>query len=170
MSPLKFIRNVIAALTAATDPKELAGAAALGMMIAFIPKGNLLAQLLILLTFLLNVNTTMAAFSTGIFLLVTPLTDRLADPIGYLLLVRLAGLKPFWTWAYNLPLLPWTAFNNTLVLGNFLLALALFIPVFFIAKAVVIWYQTQVHERVLKWKVVQAIKASSFARRLYSLK
>lgn len=169
MSPLKFLRNVLLALTGQTAPTELAGAVALGMMIALIPKGNLIAQTLILLAFLLSVNTALAGASTLVFWTLTPLTDRLADPIGYALLVRAEGLKPFWTWLYNLPLLPWTAFNNTLVLGSFVLALLLYIPVYLAAKRGVAWYQATLKETVMKWKIVQLIKASSWFQWLYGM-
>ena len=167
MSPLKFLRNVLEALTGATHPGELAGAAAMGMMIALIPKGNLLAQSLILITFLLNVNAAMAGVSAAVFLLITPLTDRIADPIGYALLVKAEGLRPFWTWLYNRPLLPWTAFNNTLVLGSFILGLLLFLPVYVAAKRFVVWYQAVLHQKIMKWKIVQIIKASSFFQWIY---
>jgi uncharacterized protein (TIGR03546 family) len=167
MSPLKFLKNTLLAVTGQTAPGELAGGVALGMMIALIPKGNLLAQGLILLAFLTGVNTALAGVSAVVFLALTPLTDRIADRIGYALLVQAEGLRPFWTWLYNRPLLPWTAFNNTLVLGSFLLGLALLVPVYFAAKAGVGWYQARLNDTVMKWKVVQLIKASSFFNWLY---
>jgi len=167
MTPMKFVRNVLVALTGQTAPSELAGAVAMGMLIALIPKGNLLAHLLVLSLFLMRVNFALAAASTALFLLVTPLTDRLADALGYLLLVRAETLKPLWTWLYNRPLLPWTGFNNTLVLGNLVLGLALYVPLYLLVKKGIALYQARLKDTVLKWKVVQMVKTSYLLRWLF---
>lgn len=162
MSPLSFLKNVVLAVTGDTEPHEMAAAVALGMMIALVPKGNLIAQVLILLAFLLDVNTALTGLAAIVLWAVTPLSDLVADRIGYALLVQAHGLKPLWTWLYNMPLAPWTAFNNTLVLGSFVLGLFLYIPVYFAAKRGLAWYQVHVQPHVLKWKVVQALKASGW--------
>lgn len=167
MNPLKLVRNVLLALTGQTKPTELAGAVALGMMIAIIPKGNLIAQSLILLAFLLGINTALALAVAALFLLATPLTDRLADPIGYALLVKAEALRPAWTWLYNRPLLPWTAFNNTVVLGSTVLALLLYMPVYLAAKKLIEAYRERVVAVVSKWRVVQLVKASYWFRALF---
>ena len=163
---IKFIRNILVALTGQTAPSQLAGAVAVGMMIALLPKGNLLAQLLVVSLFLLKVNLPLAAVGIAVFSLLTPLTDRLADPLGYALLTA-GGLRPFWTWLYNRPLLPWTSFNNTLVLGNLVLGIILYLPVYLGAKQAVAWYQARLRATVMKWKVVRAFRASAFIRWLH---
>lgn len=163
---MTFIRSVITALTGRAAPSQLAAAVAMGMLLALLPKGNLIAQSLIVLIFLLKVNVPLAAVSTAVFMLLTPLTDRLADPIGYGLLTA-GGLRPLWTWLYNRPALPWTAFNNTLVLGNLTLGLILYIPTYLAAKRGVAWYQARLRETIMRWKIVQVIKASAFIRWLY---
>ena len=166
MSPLKFLRNVIVALTGQTAPSELAGAVAMGMLIAFVPKANLIAQILFLLLILMKVNFALAAASTAVFLPLTPLTDRIADKIGYALLTQ-DGLQGLWTALYNQPIVPWTNFNNTLVIGNLVLGLLLYIPMYLLAKRGVAWYQATLSEKVLKWKIVKAVKASYIFRLLY---
>lgn len=166
MSPIKFLRNVLVALTGQTAPSELAGAVAMGMVLALIPKANLIAQVLVLLLFLMKVNFALAAASTALLLPLTPLTDRLADRIGWALLTN-GGLQGLWTALYNKPLMPWTSFNETLVLGNLVLGLLLYVPVYLLAKRGVAWYQARLKDTVMKWKVVQAMKASSVVRWLY---
>lgn len=163
---ITFIRSVIVALTGRAAPSQLATAAAMGMCLALLPKGNLVAQLLIILIFLMKVNVPLAAVSTAVFMLLTPLTDRLADPIGYALLTA-DGLRPLWTWLYNRPLLPWTAFNNTLVMGNLIVGLVLYVPTYHLAKRGVAWYQARLRQTVMKWKIVQVVKASAFFRWIY---
>ena len=166
MNPFKLLRGALAALAGRTEPRELAAAVALGMSLALIPKANLLAQLLLALLFILKINTGLALASSAAFLLATPLTDPLADAIGYLLLVKAGWLTPFWTRLYDLPVVPWTSFNNTLVLGNAVLAALLFIPVYLAARAGITRYQEQIRRAVGRWKIVQALRASAFLRRL----
>jgi uncharacterized protein (TIGR03546 family) len=55
------------------------------------------------------------------------------DPVAHrcgLLLLRAAPLQSVWTLLYNTPLVPWTHFNNTVVLGNFGFGLLLFYPTY----------------------------------------
>jgi uncharacterized protein (TIGR03546 family) len=90
--------------------------------------------------------------------------DPLSDKIGYFLLVKVTALKSFWTALYNMPIIPYTRFNNTVVLGSLVLALLFQIPVFLVARKLVTHYRVLIKERVQKWKVVQALKATSFFR------
>ncbi|MBC7659331.1 MAG: hypothetical protein H7249_06445 [Chitinophagaceae bacterium] len=58
---------------------------------------------------------------TGAFLL-----DPLMNEMG-LFLLRFPGLNHFWTEMAKAPIIPWTQFNNSMVLGSFLLGI-LMIP------------------------------------------
>lgn len=84
--------------------------------------------------------------------------------IGFHFLVKTPGLKEFWTKLYNTPIVPYTKYNNTIVLGSFVIGVLLLIPIYFLAKAFVRKYRTTWMERMMKFKVVQIIKASAFYR------
>ena len=65
-------------------------------------------------------------------------------PVGFLLdpvfhrigasLLQAPSLRPLWTAMYNTPLVPYTNFNNTVVLGSFVGWLVLAVPIFFGAQ------------------------------------
>ena len=60
------------------------------------------------------------------------------------LLLSSSLLRPLWTYLSDLPLMPWTNFHNSLVLGNVLLGLLLAYPVYRVAF--------MVFSRVKSWR------------------
>jgi uncharacterized protein (TIGR03546 family) len=130
---LKPVRLVIKAFTSNDSPAQLAAGFALGMMIGLMPKGNLAAGVLSVLLLATRVNLGAAAAAAGAFSWLGMWTDPFAQFIGLSLLTA-PSLRATWTSLYNLPLVPWTHFNNTLVLGNLLLAGCLFYPVYHLGK------------------------------------
>jgi uncharacterized protein (TIGR03546 family) len=73
-------------------------------------------------------------------------------------------LKEFWTSLYNAPVAPLTNFNNTVVMGSFLCAIVLAVPVYFGMKILVIQYRKHLYSKVEKWKIYKIIKQSSLVR------
>ena len=60
---------------------------------------------------------------------VAPLCDPLTHRIGELVLTN-TTLMPLWRLLTRLPMMAWTSFNNTVVMGSFWLGLALMAPVY----------------------------------------
>lgn len=56
------------------------------------------------------------------------LIDRVAHVLGYFVLVQVPFLQPLWTALYNLPLMAFSGFNNTIVMGNTVIGLLLIVP------------------------------------------
>jgi hypothetical protein len=50
-------------------------------------------------------------------------------------LLRHESLQPAWAFLFRLPLVPWTSFNNTVVLGSFTLGLTMFLPTYVFSHA-----------------------------------
>lgn len=159
MIALKLLLKFIRILNKEASPKAIAGGLALGMIIGFTPKGSLHNVVVLALILMLNVNAASAFFAAAACALVAYLADPLFNKIGYALLTA-GPLQGLWTTLYNTPLVPWTRFNNTLVLGSLAFALAFFWPCYFLCAAGVRQYRTQVLTVVQKWKIVQALKAS----------
>ncbi|MBL8024133.1 MAG: TIGR03546 family protein [Elusimicrobia bacterium] len=155
----KILFSFIRALNEKASPHALAGGFALGAIIGLTPKGSLHNVLVLFLIFLLPVNKSASLVSAILFALFSYLFDPFFNRVGELLLTRPA-LEGLWTTLYNLPILPWTRFNNTLVLGSLMVSLILFIPLF---KGAV-WGVTRYREKVMamasKWKLVQIVKVS----------
>ena len=128
---IKYLQGLLKALNDNTSPSELAAGFALGAMLGLIPKFNLLALLIWLVLLLLQVNISMSVAATVIFSILGSLTDPLAERLGFFLLSGVPFLRPLWIGLYNTPIIPFSNFNNTLVMGNFVLGLLLWLPIFF---------------------------------------
>src|SRR5690606_34811882 len=123
------LRHFFGFLFTHESPRQIAMGFALGVVLGLIPKGNLLAVFMATLLLSLRVNKSAGMLSAVLVSFGAYLCDPLADRIGSALLLSPA-LKPLWTWLYNLPVVPWTDFNNTVVLGSFVLGWMLVYPVY----------------------------------------
>ena len=101
------------------------------MMLGLMPKGNLIALVLAILLLGTQVNLVAGALGTALFSWIGLGTDAWANSIG-LWLLQHPAMQNHWARFYDLPLAPWTNFNNTLVLGNLLLGLAFALPLYWV--------------------------------------
>ena len=164
MLALKFILKFINVLNKDASPNAIAAGLALGMVLGLTPKFGLLGLVLLVLVLMLAVNFSAALLSTAAFTVFAWAGDPLFNKIGYALLTA-PSLKGLWTAFYNTPAVPWTRFNNTLVLGSLAAGLSLLVPAFFAFRWGVVKYREKILTAVQKWKITQMLKAS----RLYSL-
>lgn len=159
MNPLGLLRQFIQGLTTETEPSQIAAGVAFGFLIGLLPKATLTVQLLLVLVMALRVNFPIALLFVALTTLVNPLLDKLTDPIGYALLT-LPSLAPLWTNLYNMPVMPWTGFNNTVLLGGLIFGLAMFAPVYFAARRGAVVYNARFKARVMDSKIVKGLKRS----------
>ena len=162
MTPLGILRKLLKGLTQNTSPSEIAAGFAVGAVIGLVPKANLSAQLLLILLMLLKTNVPVGLAAAALFTPLSALSDPLAGSAGYALLAAPA-LQGFWTTLYNMPVLPWTGFNNTLVLGNLLLGAALFAPLFLLARKAARYYQEHLSEKVRNSRLAGLLRKSWIA-------
>ena len=130
--PLRSLRDT---LEFGDTPRQIALGIALGMVIGLVPKGNLMCVLLCLGALSIRVNLGATMISAVAFSLLSPMADALTHRIG-LKLLTWDMLRPAFDMMYDLPLVPWTAFNNTVVLGSFALGTMMFLPTYWISKRV----------------------------------
>jgi len=128
----------------------------LGMMLGLIPFATL--HWLVLFGALLILRSNfLAAFLSFIFFwavsfsLATPL-----ESLGFWALSSHKALLPLWTRAYHAPLIPFTAFNHSTVMGGSLVATLLFLPVLLISKNLVHRWREPVHAYWLSTRVQRA--------------
>lgn len=157
MNPLRLLKNVLASLHGGEDPRHLAAGFALGAALGLIPKENLFAVAFFLLFFALRLNKGMTLLAAAFFTPIGYALDGAAHSIG-LVLLQAPALRGVWTALYDLPILPLTRFNNTVVLGNLAIGLALFVPLYFFFLRFVAWYKTNLAAKVERLKVVQWVK------------
>jgi len=157
---IKQLINFIKLLHSETGTNQLAMGLALGLVIGFSPLLSLqgLALVLILLLFRIQMG---AAFLSGFFFtFVAFLLDPVCDLLGRAILEN-PGLRPTFVQLYNMPLVPLTRFNNSIIMGSGVLSLILVIPFFFIFKKGVIKYRLTVVEKVKDTKAWKAFKATA---------
>ncbi len=157
---LTYIKKLIKALNDNVSPNELAAGFVLGAIVGLIPKFNLLTILLYCVIVLLQVNISMALAATVIFAILGGLIDPISELLGFWLLSEVKPLQGLWTTLYNAPVIPFTAFNNTLVLCNFVMGLLLAVPLFLGFHRFVVVYRERYKEQLMQWPVMKAITAS----------
>ena len=164
---VKWAGKILAALNSEVSPKQIAAGFALGVWIGLLPAG-LLSFALLLLAFVVNVNLALLLATAAILKIVGIIFDPLANLVGYALLVNASFLEGLWTSLYNTPIIPYTKFNNTVVLGSFVIGFLLLVPMYFLGQWGVVAYRQRWRERIVKMKVVQVFKASMLYR-FYSM-
>jgi uncharacterized protein (TIGR03546 family) len=163
-----WIARIIASLNANQRPGEIAAGAAMGLLLALVPTGNLLWVALFVLTAFLKLNLGIELLVLVVLRPFAPLADPLLHQVGSAILTG-AGLEGFFTTLYNLPLVPFTRFNNTVVMGALAAGLALWIPVFLLARVLVRVYRKHIHPRLAESRIVKAIQRIPIVSRVLAV-
>jgi uncharacterized protein (TIGR03546 family) len=156
---LKLIQSLIKTLHSAGTPGQVAAGMALGSALGLTPVLSLHNLAIFSLLVLLNVSFGGGMLGWMLFVPVGFLLDPVFDKVGLSLLTA-PSLRPLWTDWTNTPLLPYTDFNNTIVLGSFVGWLVLAVPIFFAARYGVAKYRATIGERVRQSKAYKALTAS----------
>ena len=130
---LKLIQQLVKALNSDGTPGQVAAGIALGAVFGLTPLMNLHNLVLFGLALILNVSMPGVFLGWTVFVPVGFALDPLFDAVGSRLLLA-PGLQGLWTTLYNAPVVPFTNFNNTVVLGSFVVWLVAFVPLFFLAR------------------------------------
>ncbi len=116
---------------------------------------------MVFLILVIKVNLTAAILSMFAFDLIGYGVDPLSDWVGHAILTSTA-LRPLWIEAYNAAIVPFTRFNNTIVMGSFAISLILLYPVFHFTGYGVERYRADLAAKFQQWKIVKAVKMSRF--------
>ena len=158
-SLLKLIQSLVGALHSEGTPGQLAAGIVLGSFLGLTPLINVHNAVIFALLVLLNVSFAGGMLGWALFVPIGFLLDPLFDWIGHGLLLA-PSLRPMWTSLYNMPIMPLTNFNNTVVLGSVVFALVFAIPLFFALRRAVARYRETVGARVRQSKFYRALTAS----------
>lgn len=156
---LKYIAKLLKALASEASPAQIAGGLILGMIIGLTPVLSVHNLLIVVLIIILKVNVGMAILSFLVFSGIAYLADPIFHNFGIWLLEH-EGMQATWTAMYNNEFWAITKFYNTVVIGSFLIALALCIPMFPLAQLGVVQYRRHIHERVMKTKAMKWLKGT----------
>jgi uncharacterized protein (TIGR03546 family) len=156
---LKLIQSIIKTLHSEGTPGQVAAGIALGSVLGLTPLMNLHNLLIFSLVVILNVSFGGAMLGWALFVPLGFILDPIFHRVGTALL-EAPGLRPLWTAWYNTPLVPYSNFNNTVVLGSVVGWLVLAVPIFFAARYGVARYRATIGERVRQSKFYKAVTAS----------
>jgi uncharacterized protein (TIGR03546 family) len=156
---LKLLQSFFKALHSEGTPGQVAAGVMLGAGMGLTP--ILAAHNLLLFAALVLLNVSFAGGMLGLALF-TPLAflfDPFFDRIGAALLSAPA-LQGWWTALYNVPLVPYTGFNNTVTLGSLVAWLVLTGPIFLAARWGIGYYRATWGARVMASRWMKGLKAS----------
>jgi uncharacterized protein (TIGR03546 family) len=136
LARLRPVGRVLGTLCGGSTPHELALGLALGAILGLVPKANLTAALLCALILSLRLNLTSAALATSAGMALAPVLSGLAHRIG-LTALSFGLLQGFWSWLFRQPIIPWLRLDETLVLGQLLIGLALAWPLYRLSRGAI---------------------------------
>lgn len=116
-------------------PHQLALGMAFGVAVGLIPKDSLLPYAIAVIAILSTANLLCFAIAVIAAHVVSPALDHLTHLIGSWFLT-FDPLEPFWVTLSELPLVPWTRFNNTVVMGTLILGILIAVPVYTMTRMV----------------------------------
>jgi len=158
---LKLLKNFLRVLQEGQTPNQIAWGFALGAVVGLSPHFTLQILLIWIIIFTLDVNLSAAFLGATVFAIIAFLLDPLFHAFGFLLLTKINSLNGIYTFLYNAPVAPLTNFNNTVVMGSFISAMILMVPVYLGMKTFVVKYRLHLHEKIVKWKIYKVVKQSS---------
>lgn len=147
-------------LNSETGHNQIAAGIALGFVLGLSPALSLQSFLVFLLIFLFRIQLGAALLSAFFFKFAGYALDPIADPLGRWIL-ELPSLRPLFVDLYNMPLVPLTRFNNSIVMGSGFLALALSPLLFIGSRLIILKYRTIIVARFQNSKLWKAFAATS---------
>ncbi len=158
---LKQLFSFFRLLNSETGLYQLSLGLALGVVIGFSPILSLQCLIIILCCILFRIQLGAAFLSAFFFKFIAYTIDDIANLVGREILEN-ATLRPFFITMYNIPLVPLTRFNNSIVMGSGVIGVALSIPFFFIFRLLIMKYRKSVVEKYKKSKIWKAWVGTSF--------
>ncbi len=127
---LRSFRFLTQALTAESAAERISMGVAMGILIGLVPKGNLLCLCFVVLAFVVRINLLAVLVTTAVASFAAFVIEPALHEIGYGVL-SISSLQPLFASLYDTPWIPWTRFNNTVVMGGLLIGLVQLLPTYF---------------------------------------
>ena len=160
---VKYFQQMFKSLNANRAPGEMAHAFALGMLLAFVPKGNLLWIFLFIFTFFLRLNRGTLFLSIILGSIFIPLVDPLFDTTDYAILTHPA-LTPTFARLLDTPFVAFTRFNNTIVMGGLAWGIILYIPFYILARIFIRVWRNTLYQYFVRSKAYQFLMKVPFIK------
>lgn len=164
---LKQIFAFLKLLNSDTGTNQIASGVAIGFILGMTPAFSLQTLLVIFLLFFFRIQIGAALVSAFFFKFMAFLLDPIFHKTGETVL-QTASLKPLFTTLYNMPIVPYTRFNNTIVMGAGVISIVCAPLVFVLSKKLVEKYRATVVARFQNSKFWKAVKATALYKWYYT--
>ncbi len=164
---IKQIFGFLKLLNSETGHKQLAAGIAAGFILGMTPMLSLQSFLVFICIFLFRIQLGAAFIAAFFFGFVAWVLDPVFHSVGSSVL-EMDALHGLFTTMYNIPLVPLTRFNNSIVMGALVLTIPLSPVVFFVSLKLIVTYRESVLERFKQTKFWKAVKATSFYNWYYT--
>ncbi|GHV71767.1 hypothetical protein AGMMS49928_25150 [Spirochaetia bacterium] len=160
---INAIAKLILALNGNVKKSQLAAGFAWGLLLGLVPSLNPFWIVLLLISFFFRHNHGSKLLSLALLKLFSPLIGPPLDVLGWELL-HIEALQPFFIALYNMPFVPFTKFNNTLVAGGLAAGIVLWLPAFFLFIVLIPIYRNTLAPKIKNSKLVKAIAKIPFLK------
>ncbi len=163
---LKQLFAFIKLLNSDTGNISLALGMTCGFILGMTPVLSLHSLLVFLILFFFRIQIGAALVMAFFFKFVAYLLDPIFHSVGSNVL-EMESLQGFFTTLYNMPILPYTRFNNSIVMGSAVVTFALSPIVFIASQYFIVKYREIVVARFRETKFWKAMQATKFYQWYY---
>ncbi len=163
---LKQIFAFIKLLNSDTGTISLAAGMTCGFILGMTPSLSLHSLIIFLILFFFRIQIGAALLTAFFFKFIAYILDPAFHSIGSRVL-EIESLQGFYTNLYNMPIIPFTRFNNSIVMGSAVVTFALSPLVFILSRLFIIKYRVVVVARFKETKIWKAIEATKFYQWYY---
>ena len=162
---LKQIAKLIVALNGNLGKMQIAAGFSWGLLLGLIPAGNLIWIVLFVVSFFFKFHFTSMLLVMAIMKVSSGVVAPLMDTVGWELL-HIEALQPLFIKLYNMPFVPFTKFNNTMVAGGLCSGIIAWLPVFFLVLLLVPLYRNSLAPKIRENKLVKSVQKLPLIRTL----
>ncbi len=163
---LKQLFAFIKLLNSDTGNISLALGMTCGFILGMTPVLSLHSLLIFLILFFFRIQVGAALVMAFFFKFAAYLLDPIFHSVGSNVL-EMESLQGFFTTLYNMPILPYTRFNNSIVMGSAVVTFALSPIVFIASQYFIVKYREIVVARFRETKFWKAMQATKFYQWYY---
>lgn len=156
---VNLVAGFLKILNSESEPGQISLALCFSMIMGFTPLYSFYNALVLFIVLVVRVNLSSFILGWGIFKGVAYILDPLFHLTGYSILT-LQHLQGFWTWAYNIPLLRFARFNNSIVMGSLVISLLLFVPMYIAFNLLIKRYRDHLMVWIEKTRLMQILQTS----------
>jgi len=153
---LKPIVKLLKALNGNLRKEQIAAGFSWGLLLGLVPAGNIFWILFFVVSFFFKHHHWSKILVMAVVKIFLGLLNPVVDAAGWEIL-HIQALQPAFTLLYNMPFVPLTGFNNTLVAGGLCIGIILWLPVFFLIRFFIPLYRNKLIFKIRESRIYKSI-------------